>query len=115
MQGLFDEIGHHAPVIHVHIGAIGVEDAHHARVQAVKAVVSHGQGFGEALGLIVHRAGADRVDMAPIALDLGVFQGIAVDLAGGGQQETRLVGLATPRVLCVPNAPAFMVWMGRLT
>lgn len=31
----------------------------------------------------------DGVDIAPVGLDLGVLQGVAVDLAGAGQQEAR--------------------------
>ena len=80
---------------------------------AVDAVVGHGHGFGEALGLVVHAARAHRVDVAPVVLPLRVDQRIAVDLGGGGEQEARaFFALARPSALCVPRLPTFRVWMG---
>ena len=79
-----------------HAGAVGVEDADDRGVDALLAVVGHGQGLGVALGLVIDAARADRVDVAPVALGLGVDLGVAVDLAGGGQQEPCPVGLGQP-------------------
>ena len=62
-------------------------------VDALLAVVGHGHGFGEALGLVVDAARADRVDVAPVALGLRVDQRVAVDLGGGGQEEPRALEL----------------------
>ena len=59
----------------------------------MEAVVGHRHGLGEALGLVVHAARADRVDVAPVVLALRMDERIAVDLGGGGEQEARLLGL----------------------
>ena len=56
-------------------------------VEAVVAVVRHGHGLGEALGLVVDAPGADRVDVAPVGLGLRVDERVAVHLAGRGQEE----------------------------
>jgi hypothetical protein len=84
---LHQEVRHHPPVVRSHLGPVGVEDANDPHVDAVEPVVGHGDGLGEALGLVVHAAGPDRVHVAPVGLDLGVDLGVAVDLAGGGEQE----------------------------
>ena len=57
------------------------------------AVVGHGHRLGEALGLVVDAAGADRVDVAPVGLGLRVHLRVAVDLAGRGQEEAGALGL----------------------
>ena len=59
----------------------------------VDAVVGHRHRLGEPLGLVVHAADADRVDVAPVALRLRVFERVAVDLARAGEQVPRPVGL----------------------
>src|SRR5918998_6151738 len=43
-------------------------------------------------GLIVDAADAYLVDVAPILLVLGMLQGVAVDLAGGGEHEAGALG-----------------------
>ena len=91
-QGLADEVGHDAAVVQAHARAIGVEDAHDARLHAVRAVVGHGHGLGKALGLVVDAARADRVDVAPVAFLLRMHHRVAVDLAGAGEQEARAFG-----------------------
>ena len=57
------------------------------------AVVGHRHRLGEALGLVVDAARADRVDVAPVALGLRVDLRIAVDLAGRRQEEPGALGL----------------------
>ena len=57
----------------------------------VVAVVGRDGGLGEALGLVVDRARADGVDVAPVGLDLGMDLGIAVALGGGGVQVAGVV------------------------
>ena len=95
-----------------HARAVGVEDPHDARLDAVDAVVGHGHGLREALGLVVDAARAHRVHVAPVVLALRVDEGIAVDLGGGGEQEARLLGLGQAQALWVPRLPTFRVWMG---
>src|ERR1700683_2811485 len=52
-EGLIEKIRKSAAIVQSHARAVGVEDAHDARVNGVVTVISHGQGFGEALGFIV--------------------------------------------------------------
>src|SRR5206468_4248917 len=48
-QRLHDEVRYDAPIVRTHAGAIGIEDAHDARVEAVIAMIGHRQCFREAL------------------------------------------------------------------
>ena len=50
-------------------------------------MVRHGQGFGETLGLVVYAPRPDWIDVAPVALGLGVDQRVAIYLGGGGEQQ----------------------------
>ena len=54
---------------------------------AVLFVVGHGQGLGEALGLVVAAARADRIDVAPVFFGLGMHQRVAVDFGSRRQEE----------------------------
>jgi hypothetical protein len=92
-QGLIDEVGHDTAVVQAHARAIGIEDAHDARLQAVVAVVGHRHCLGKALGLVVDAARADGVDVAPVALRLRVHLRVAVDLRGGGEEVARTLVL----------------------
>ena len=69
-ERLADQRGHDAAVARAHPLAVGVEDPDDARVDAVGAVVGHRHRLGEALGLVVDAARADRVDVAPVGLGL---------------------------------------------
>ena len=98
---------------HGFVSRDAVEDAHDARVDAVEAVIGHGHGLGEALGLVVHAARAHRVDVAPVVLALRVHERVAVHLGGRGEEEPGAAcALARPSALCVPSAPTLRVWMG---
>ncbi len=96
-QGLFDEIRHHPPIVDAHTRPVGVEDAHDAGVHAVGPVIGHGHGLREAFGLVVDAPGADGIHVAPVVLRLGMHQGVAVDLAGAGQEETGALGQGQPQ------------------
>ena len=52
-QGLAHEVGQNPAVVEPHPRAVGVEDPDDPRVDAVEAVIGHGDGFGKPLGLIV--------------------------------------------------------------
>ena len=69
-------------------GPVGVEDARDAHLEAVLALVIEGEGLRASLALVVARALADGIDVAPVLLGLGVLEGVAAHLAGGGEEET---------------------------
>src|SRR3984957_2669848 len=84
---LDDEVRYHPTVTRPQAGTIGIEDTGDADVGPQRAVVGHGDRLGEALGLVVHAPGAHRVHVPPVRLGLGMYGRVAVDLAGGGQDE----------------------------
>ena len=96
LQRLAQEGRDRAAVVRAHPRAVGVEDADDRRVDALLAVVGHGQRLGVALRLVVDPARADRVDVAPVVLLLRVDLGVAVDLAGRGDQEAGALELGDP-------------------
>ena len=88
-----------------HPRTVSVEDPDDPRVDAVLAVVGHGQRFREALGLVVDAPHTDRVDVAPVAFRLRVDQWVAVNLGGGRQEESRAFCPGqTERVVCAQGA-----------
>ena len=99
LQGLDEEVRHDPTVRRPHPGAVGVEDADDSHVDAVGAVVGHGDGLGEPLGLVVDPTGSDRVHVAPVVLGLGMDLGVPVDLAGGGEEEPGVLGLGQPQAV----------------
>ena len=96
LERLAQERRDRAAVVRSHSRPIGVEDAHDRGVDALLAVVGHRQRLGVALGLVVDPAGADRVDVPPVALGLGMHLRVAVHLAGRRDQEPGPVDLREP-------------------
>ena len=92
-ERLPEKRGNRAPVVRPHARAVRVEDPDDRGVDALLAVVRHGQRLGVALRLVVDAARADRVDVAPVRLGLRVHLGVAVDLARRGEQEPRALEL----------------------
>src|SRR5919199_1852866 len=92
-ESLGNEVWDHAPVVGAHPGPVGVEDACYTGVYTVVAVVGHSYRLGVALRLVVDAADAQRIDVAPVLLGLGMDQRVAVDLARGGEHHTRAFGL----------------------
>ena len=90
VQRLHDEIGNHATILRMHVWAVGVEYSHHADIDAILPAIVSGEGFGATLALVVARADADCVHIAPIALDLRMHERIAIHLACGGMKDLRL-------------------------
>ena len=90
-EGLADEVGHHAAVVGVHEGAVGVEDADHADVQVVRAVVVEHDGLRGALALVVARARTDRIHVPVVVLY--VAAGTKHYLSAGARRDRR-----TPRL-----------------
>src|SRR5690606_304556 len=83
-QGLIDEGWDSAPVTRSHTRAVGVEDAHDARVDALVLTVCGGQGLPETLALVVDTPRSNGIDVAPVLLWLRMDLGVAVDLGGRG-------------------------------
>src|SRR5207344_3580234 len=63
---------------------------------AVGTVVGHRHRLRVPLGLVVHTAGTDGVDVAPVALGLWVDLRVAVDLGCRGKHEPRPLRLREP-------------------
>ncbi len=55
-------------------------------------VVGHGDGFHEAFGFVVNAARPHRIDIAPVALGLRVFEGVAIDFGGRGDEDAGVFG-----------------------
>ena len=97
-QRLANEVGDDAAVVRVHERAVGVEDANHANVEVVGAVVVEEDGLSGSLALIVAGAGSDGVHVSVVLLcasdggitptGLGMDERVSVDLARAGVQET---------------------------
>ena len=105
LERLADEGGDRATVVGSHAWAVRVEDPHDRRVHTLLPVVGHRQRLGIALRFVVDAARADRVDVTPVGLRLGVHLRVAIDLAGRREEEAsslhlgeakRIVGAVGP-------------------
>jgi hypothetical protein len=67
---------------------IGVEDADQVGVYAAITVIGRHQRLGIALCFVVDGAGTNRIHIAPIVFGLGMDEGVAVALRGGGVEIT---------------------------
>src|SRR4029079_10598488 len=81
-QRLHDEVGDDPAVVLRHTGPVGIEDPGDADIDLVLPMVVHHQGFGDALAFVVTGAGTDGIDVAPVALGLRMYRGVAVHLGG---------------------------------
>ena len=108
-QGLHDEIRHHASIVGMHTRTIGVEQACHANVEAILAMVIEKQSFGAALAFVVARARADGIDVAPIIFGLRVHRRVAIHFRCRGLKNARLVRLAKPSMLIAPWTEVLVV------
>ena len=107
LQRLRDEVGHHAPVIHRHARSVRVENSRHSNFQTVLAMVIERQRFSAPFALIVTRAFADRIDVAPVRFRLRVLERIAVHLRRAREQEFRLAPLREPERVHSPQDVGF--------
>ncbi|MNL77128.1 hypothetical protein D3C87_2032390 [compost metagenome] len=64
----------------MHPRPVGVEDAGDFDLDAVLSPVIEEQGLGASLAFVVTGANADRIDVAPVGLDLRMDVRIAVNL-----------------------------------
>ena len=90
LQGLHYEIADYAAVMGVHSRAVGIENAHHLDRNPILTVIIETECFGAPLSLVVTGPEADGIDISPVVFPLRMYQGIAVDLAGGGLQHFAL-------------------------
>ena len=81
-------------------GSVGVEDANQVSVDAARAVISHDHRLGKPLGLVVDRAGADRIHVAPVTLPLRMLQRITITLRGGRVQKTGAMASSDFQGIC---------------
>ncbi len=88
VEGLREEGRDYAAVVKFHTRAVGVEDSCDVGAEAEFSMVGHGDGFGKTFRFVVATSWADWIYVAPIAFLLGVLKGVAVALAGGGEEET---------------------------
>ena len=88
-----DEGRDHPAVVGSHPGTVGVEDPGDRGVGGAAAPVGLGERLRVPLAFVVDAARADGVDVPDVLLDLRMHQRIAVDLAGGGEDEAGAVPL----------------------
>src|SRR5580692_6082952 len=88
---LLHEVRNDAPIIQLHAWPVGVEDSHNARVHVVIAMVRHGHGLAEALGLIVNRTRTDGIYVSPVSFFLRMLQRIAITLRSRRNEVFRAV------------------------
>src|SRR6266568_6399942 len=88
-QGLLHEIWNYTAIVQLHAWAVSIEDPCDPCVHSMVAVIGHGKGFGESLGLVVNRARTDGIDVAPVGFLLRVFEWIAVTL---GSRRNQIFG-----------------------
>ena len=69
-------------VVGVHAGAKGIENAGHPNLHVALGFIGVHHGFSHALAFVVAGAGADRVDIAPVGLGLGVDLGWVGEVGG---------------------------------
>ena len=69
------------------------------------AVICRCHSFGEALGLVIHAAWADRIDMPPVRFRLGMYLRVAVDFRGAGEEESGLLGFRQPERIVGSQCP----------
>src|SRR5919108_5244792 len=80
-DGLPHESRNCTAVVRPHAWPIRIEDPGNTGVHALLPVVRHCHRLGVALGLVVHAARPNWVDVTPVRLRLGVYLRITVHLA----------------------------------
>jgi len=73
----------------MHPRTVGIEEPRDLDLEFVLPVIVEEQRLRAALAFVVARAGADRVDVAPVAFGLRVHLGVAINLAGRGLEDSR--------------------------
>ena len=74
-------------------------NAHNARFQDMKSMISHGNGFLKALGFVVYSSWPYGVYITPIRFWLWVHTWVAIHLRGGGNHETCALGFGQTKAI----------------
>src|SRR5260370_8376523 len=101
-QGLDDEVRHDTTVIGSHAWTVGIKNSCHLDAQVVLATIVEEQSFCTTLAFIVAGSQADRIDVAPIILRLGMNMRIPIYLSCRRLQNLRPYPLSQPK--CVDGA-----------
>lgn len=80
-QCLHNKVRYHATVLRVHVGTVGIEYAYNLDAYIILPVIVHKKRFGATLPLIITRADAYGIDIAPVRLYLRMYKGVAIHLA----------------------------------
>src|SRR5262249_23857250 len=97
-----------------HTGTVSVEDSHDLRIQRVMSMVSHGNGLGKTFSFIVYASRADRIDIPPIVLVLGMDQGITIAFRGRSQNEDGILLFFQLKGVMSPQRSYLQSWDGKL-
>ena len=87
VQSLDNQVRDDSPIVGVHARTVGVENTAYFDRNAVHPVVIKKERFSAPFSFVVTRAVADRVDVAPIILSLGMDVRISVDFTGRGLEN----------------------------
>jgi len=87
LQRLDAEVRDQTTVLAIGAGTVRVEDPRDPSVHAVHPNVAHDEALAEALRLVVAGPRANRIDIAPVRLRLGMDERIAVHLGRRREQE----------------------------
>ena len=130
---LDDKIGNDPPILGMHPGPVSVEDPCDPDLDPGPLVVGVGQGLRHPLALVVAGPGADRVDIPPVGLGLGMNIRVTIHLESQltvddhyhshgtmrcitslveAMRILALVLLARPSMLRVPTVLVLMVLTG---
>src|ERR1700694_5306924 len=93
VQRLDDEAGNDAPILRMHVGPVGIEDAGDSDGEPVLTLVIVEQRLGGASAFVVTAARARQINVTAVLLSLRMDVGIAVYLAGGRLQNARVQAL----------------------
>src|SRR6185295_9539879 len=86
-QRLHNEIRNDASVVGMHAWPIGVEDTGDLDAQIAPVPIGEEQALRATLALVIAGPQADRIDVAPIILGLGMNARITIDLRGRRLQD----------------------------
>jgi hypothetical protein len=103
-QRLADKGGNSTAVAGAYPGPVAVEDTGDRDADVVRLRVRGSGRFCESFCFVIRAARADRVDVAPVGLGLGVLQGVAVHLGAGRENQSCL--FLPGQFQCVDGADA---------